>query len=267
LRVIRAGLEPPAIVFGYPKKENAMNARLRRGRGTVKSRLGLLILALALTAVAVGASGALAAGKAAHSTDACPAGSKRAVIGGKVQCLHAGQRCKSRYQAAYKRAGFTCTNGRLHKRATAPPPVQPPPTEPPPTPQPPPAPPAQPGHYHGLTSQLTTVDFDVSADGRGATNISTGQINQGCTPPGHISGGGIEGASRPIATDGTFVVNFDFQGTFSDGTAYSGNLNMTGHFSGSSASGTLSATLNFTDNGTAYACGSGQQTWTATRTG
>ena len=237
-----------------------MNARLRRGgRGIVAT--------LALTALAVASSGALAAGGAAHSTDACPAGSKRAVIGGTVKCLRAGQRCKPRYQAAYKRAGFTCTNGRLRKRAAAPPPVQPPPTEPPPTPQPPPAPPAQPGHYHGLTSQLTAVDLDVSADGRGATNISTGQINQGCTPPAHISGWGIEGASRPIANDGTFVINFDFQGTFSDGTAYSGNLSMTGHFSGSSVSGTLSATLNFTDNGTAYACGSGQQTWMATRTG
>jgi hypothetical protein len=249
-----------------------MNARLRGGRGTVKSPLGLLVVALALSAVAVGASGALAAGDVAHSTDACPAGSKRAVIGGKVKCLHAGQRCKSRYQAAYKRAGFTCTNGRLHKRVAAPPPVQPPPTQPPPTQPPPtqpppPALPAQPGHYHGLTSQLTTVDLDVSADGRGATNITTGQINQGCTPAAHISGGGIQGASRPIATDGTFVVNFDFQGTFSDGTAYSGNLSMTGQFSGSSVRGTLSATLNFTDNGTAYACGSGQQTWTATRTG
>jgi len=265
--VIRAGLEAPAIVCGHPKKEKPMNAHLRRGRGTVKSRLGLLIVALALTAVAAGASGALAAADAAHSTQACPAGSKRAVIGGKAKCLHAGQRCKSRYQAAYKRAGFTCTNGRLHKRVAAPPPVQPPPTEPPPAPQPPPAPPAQPGHYHGLTSQLTAVDFDVSADGRGATNITTGQINQGCNPAGHISGGGIQGASRPIATDGTFVVNFDFQGTFDDGTPYSGNLNMTGRFSGSSASGTLSATLNFADNGTAYACGSGQQTWTATRTG
>ena len=245
-----------------------MNARLRRGgSGEVKSRLGLLVVAaLAMSALAAAASGALAAGDAAHRTDACPAGSKRAVIGGKVKCLRAGQRCKPRYQAVYRRAGFTCANGRLHKRAAAPPPVQPPPTEPPPT-QPPPAPPAQPGHYHGLTSQLTTVDLDVSADGRGATNISTGQINQGCTPPAHISGGGIQGASRPIANDGTFVVNFDFQGSFSDGTPYSGNLNMTGHFSGSSVSGTLAATLNFTDNGTAYACGSGQQTWTAMRTG
>jgi len=231
----------------------------------MRSRLGLLIVvAVAMSVLVVEASGASAARD--HSTSACPAGSKRAVIGGKVQCLRTGQKCNSRYQAAYKRAGFTCTNGRLRKRAPAPPPTQPPP-EPPPAPQPPPAPPAQPGHYHGLTSQLTTVDLDVSADGRSATNITTGQVNQGCTPPGHISGGGIEGFGRPIANDGTFVIDFSFQGTFSDGTPYTGTLNMTGHFSGSSVSGTLAATLNFTDNGTPYACGSGQQTWTATRTG
>lgn len=230
----------------------------------MRSRLGLLIVvAIALSALVVQASGASAARD--HSAATCPAGSKRAVIGGKVQCLRAGQKCKSRYQAAYKRAGFTCTNGRLRKRVSAPPPTQPPPA-PPPAPQPPPAPPAQPGHYHGLTSQLTTVDLDVSADGLSATNISTGQVNQGCTPPGHISGGGITGFGRPIASDGTFLINVSFQGMFSDGTPYTGTLNMTGRFSGSSVSGTLAATLNFTDNGTAYSCGSGQQTWTATRT-
>src|SRR5262245_15627694 len=170
----------------------------------MRSRLGLLIVvAMAMSALVAAASGASAASD--HSTGTCPAGSKRAVIGGKVKCLSAGQKCKPRYQAAYKRAGFTCTNGRLRKRTPAPPPTQPPP-EPTPTPQPPPAPPAQPGHYHGLTSQLTTVDLDVSADGRSATNISTGQINQGCTPPGHISGGGISDFARPIASDGTFVI-------------------------------------------------------------
>jgi hypothetical protein len=210
---------------------------------------------------------AATAGAADSSAAACPAGSKRAVIGGKVVCLRAGQRCKARYQAAYKRKGFVCVAGRLRKRAVAPPP-SPPPTPPPPTPPPaPPPPPAQPGHYHGTDSQLVAIDLDVSSDGRAVT-VTTGQINQGCTPPGHIYGGGLNQAGPlAIASDGSFVIDSDFQGTFSDGTPYTGHFNLTGRFSGTSATGTLSANLSFTAGGTGYACGSGVQTWTATRTG
>lgn len=194
------------------------------------------------TASAVGADG---------SSQACPTGTTRAVIGGKVKCLRAGQTCKLRYQAAYKRKGFTCVKGRLRKNR-------------PPTPPPPPA---QPGHYHGTTSQLETIDMDVTSDGRTVTNIHTGQINQGCTPPGHLSGGGIQSATKMLGSDGSFVIDFDYSGSFSDGTPYSEHFNLTGRFSGASATGTLTVTMNFTANGTAYACGSGQQTWTATRTG
>jgi hypothetical protein len=214
--------------------------------------LGVLLCAAATTSTAGG------------SSSACPAGTKRAVIGGKVKCLKAGQRCQARYQAAYKRAGFTCVSGRLRKRT--PPPAPPPPVEPPPV-TPPPAPPAQPGHYHGTTSQLETIDMDVTSDGRTVTNIHTGQINQGCTPPGHLFGGGISMATRTLGSDGSFVVDFPASGSFSDGTQYTAHYNLTGRFSGSTATGTLTVTTNFTANGTAYSCGSGQQTWTATRTG
>jgi hypothetical protein len=220
-----------------------------------------------LVAVIVGAlvCAVSTVGTAGGSSQACPAGTKRAVLFGKVKCLKAGQRCKARYQAAYKRYGFTCVNGRLQKRTRKPPP--PPQPEPPPPPAPPPPPPAQPGHYHGTTSQLETVDLDVTSDGRTATNIKTGQINQGCTPPGHISGGGLGNATRTLASDGSFVIDFDYNGSFSDGTPYSGHFNMTGRFSGTTVAGTLSVTLNFTINGTGYRCGSGVQNWSATRTG
>lgn len=231
----------------------------------VRMRIGRQVLTAVI--VAVVACSLSAVGTAGGSTSAaCPAGSKRAVIGGKVKCLRAGQTCSARYQAAYKRYGFTCTNGHLRKRATPTPPPQPPPPPPPPAP-PPPAPPAQPGHYHGTTTQLQVIDFDVRSDGRAVTGLSTGQVNQGCTPPGHISGGGLTNASAGVLTDGTFSIDFDYQGTFSDGTPYNGHFNMAGRFSGTTATGTLSVTLNFTDNGTSYACGSGQQTWTASRTG
>jgi hypothetical protein len=207
-----------------------------------------------------------AVGTAGGSSAACPAGTKRAVIGGKVKCLKVGQRCSGRYQATYKRYGFTCVNGRLRKRTTTPPPPAPPQPEPPPTPAPPP-PPAQPGHYHGTDSQLETIDLDVSADGR-TLRFSTGQINQGCTPPGHIYGGGLTNAGPfAISTDGSFVIDGDYHGSFSDGTAYTGHFNMTGRFNAATASGTLSDSLSFTANGTGYRCGSGVQSWTATRTG
>jgi len=221
------------------------------GRSLVVVLLGVLVCAAAMTSTAGG------------SSSACPAGTKRAVIGGKVKCLKAGQRCQAKYQAAYRRAGFTCVSGRLRKPAK---PAQPPaPTPPTPTPTPP-APPAQPGHYHGTDSQLEVIDFDVTSDGRTVTNLTTGQINQGCTPPAHIFGGGIRATNVPVSSDGSFVVDFSFTGNFSDGTPYSGHDNITGRFSGATATGTLTSTLNFTANGTGYSCGSGQQTWTATRT-
>src|SRR3954452_4703989 len=121
-----------------------------------------LLFTLLLGALVCVASTASAANS---SPDACRAGTKRAVIGGKVKCLKAGQACQARYQSAYKRVGLTCVNGRLRKRPATPPP----PPAPPPTPPPPPAPPAQAGHYHGTTSQLETIDFDVNSDGTRVT--------------------------------------------------------------------------------------------------
>jgi len=218
-----------------------------------------LLVPVVLAALVCGVSTA----SAAHSSgDACRAGSKRAVIGGKVKCLRAGQACRTRYQSGYKKYGFTCVAGHLRKRTAPKPPPEPTPPPPPPTPAPPPA---QPGHYKGTSSQLTVVEFDVRSDGRAVTSLTTGQVNQGCTPPGHLFGGGLQDASTPVASDSSFVVAFDLSGSFSDGTPYSGHYNLTGHFSGATATGTISVTTNFTDNGTAYSCGSGVQTWTASR--
>jgi hypothetical protein len=231
-------------------------------KGSEMKRGGRLLVPLVLAAL-IGA--AATAGPAGSSAGACRAGTKRAVIGGKVKCLRSGQSCSGRYQAAYKKYGFTCVSGHLRKRTTT---TTPPPTPEPPAPPPsPPPPPAQPGHYHGTDSQNEVIDFDVTADGRGVVNLSTGQINEGCTPTAYIYGGNIRGASAPVSSDGAFVLDGPYQGKFNDGTSYSGHFNLTGHFSGTTATGTISDSLNFTSNGTAYSCGSGQQTWTATRTG
>jgi hypothetical protein len=238
---------------------------------------------LAAAAILVGTLSSIAAGMdtgsvspslASRGVAKCPPGSKRAVVGGKSKCLRTGQACARRYERAYKKYGFTCVNGRLRKRTAVPPPA----TTPAPTPTPPAPPPAPPtpapptvrtGHYHGLTSQLTTFDFDVTAGGTVVTNLVTGQINQGCNPPGvGLSQGNLNFGSStiPVSPDGRFVVEFDYQGMVDD-LPSTGHITVTGQFSGSSASGNLSKTSNFTYQGTAYSCGSGLQTWKADLTG
>jgi len=192
----------------------------------------------------------------------CPAGSKRAVIGGKVKCLRAGQKCVRRYRAAYKKHGFTCVNGRLRKRSSAPPP-QPP--SPPPAPPPPPALPATPGHYKGTTSQNEIIEFDVSADGTRVVALLTGQINEGCNPPAHLFGGNLHDGTASISADGSFKLDFDYTSSVG-GDPSNGHFTLTGKFSGASWTGTLEDKVSFTHEGTAYSCGSGTQTWTAART-
>ena len=57
------------------------------------------------TAKASGASGSAA----------CKGGSVSALVAGKKVCLKAGLKCKTRYEAIYKRKGFHCANRRLQK--------------------------------------------------------------------------------------------------------------------------------------------------------
>jgi hypothetical protein len=239
-----------------------------RGKGLIEIRIGRRLLFLLVTAaLVVGAATTVAAatvnvaGPEAR-TAACPAGSKRAVIGGKVKCLRAGQKCAARYRAAYKRYGFTCVKGHLRKRSVAPPPQ---PTPPPP-PAPPPPPPAQPGHYKGTTSQLEIIEFDVTADGSRVVALLTGQINEGCTPPAHLYGGNLHDGTASIAADGSFKIDLDYTSKVGDDPS-TGHFTLTGHFTGTMATGTLQDNVSFTNQGTAYSCGSGLQTWTASKTG
>src|SRR5256885_3638382 len=238
------------------------------GKGLVEIRVGRrFVFVLVTAAVVVGAATTVAAATVSVAGPravlaGCPAGSKRAVIGGQVKGLRAGQRCAARYRAAYKRHGFTCVTGHLNKRSVAPPP-QP---SPPPPPAPPPAPPAQPGHYKGTTSQLEIIEFDVIADGTRVVALLTGQINEGCTPPAHLYGGNLHDGSAPIASDGTFKIDLDYSSTVG-GDPSKGHFALTGKFSGSAFTGTLGDKGSFTNEGTAYACGSGLQTWTASKTG
>ncbi|MDX6402181.1 MAG: hypothetical protein QOF27_2787 [Gaiellaceae bacterium] len=234
-----------------------------------------LPLIVALSALVVGglsdvASGGLtaAAGRASApslSSVSCAKGSKRAVIGGKVKCLRSGQACAKRYQAAYRKYGFSCVSGHLKKLTPA---LPPPPPPLPPPPPPPPAPHGQPGHYKGLTSQITNFEFDVTADGNFVTHLVTGQINEGCSPGGSLYGGDLNfgEAKIPIATDGSFTIDDSYQSTVDENPS-TGHLTIVGHMSGSTATGTLSDNVSFSQDGTPFSCGSGLQTWTVTRTG
>jgi len=245
---------------------------LRRRLSKWRLQLALVVGTLVVGGLSSAASGALTIGAAqagsapTGAASSCKQGFTPAVIAGKAKCLKSGRACAKRYQKAYRKYGFNCVNGHLRKRAVPPAPPAPPPS--PPAPPPAPTPHAQPGHYKGLSSQLTNFEFDVTADGNFVTNLVTGQINEGCTPGGSLYGGDLNfGTSTiPIATDGSFTIDIPYEGKVDEDVS-TGHLTIIGHLSGNTATGTLSDTVSFTSDGTQYSCGSGLQTWTATRTG
>jgi hypothetical protein len=114
----------------------------------------------------------------------CARGTKPAVIGGNFKCLRVGQRCLTRYQGAYRRYSFHCTNGRLRRGTGLSVTPAPSPVTPPPPPAPTPA--AVDGHYKGKTSQNETFEFDIGGHGSLFNGLETGQINVGCTPQFNI---------------------------------------------------------------------------------
>ena len=132
----------------------------------------------------------------------------------------------------------------------------------------PPTPAYQPGHYAGKTSQNEDFAFDVSAAGSTVMNLASGQINESCTGF-NLYGGNLHatGNVASIASDGSFTIHSDSSGKFGDGTPYEDHLTITGHLSGSSATGTLLDNTSFTINGTPVSCTSNQQTWSVSRTG
>jgi hypothetical protein len=109
----------------------------------------------------------------------------------------------------------------------------------------------------------------VTSDGSFVTHLVTGQINEGCNPPGvTLAGGDLNfGTSTiPIAADGSFTIDTPYQSKVDEDPS-TGHLTIVGHLSAGTATGTLSDTVSFTHEGIQYSCGSGLQTWTATRTG
>jgi hypothetical protein len=219
----------------------------------------LVVSVVALVAVAAGTASPRTVPSA---RTACKAGTVSATVGGRHVCLAAGKKCKARYERIYKKKGFHCAAGRLHKvkPSTPPPPPLPPPAPPPP--------PAQAGHYKGTSSQLTDFEFDVTSDGSAVTHLVTGQINESCNLGATLYGGNLNSGSGtiPIDPSGSFKLDATISGTVGSDPSMD-HLVITGNFSGATASGTLLVTTSFTDQGTAYSCTSNPQTWTATRVG
>src|SRR5438034_383135 len=79
-----------------------------------------------------------------------------------------------------------------------------------------------------------------------------------------VIGGNLHDGTAAIAADGTFKLDFDYTSSVG-GDPSKGHFTLTGKFSGGSWTGTLEDKVSFTDEGTAYSCGSGTQTWTASK--
>jgi hypothetical protein len=168
--------------------------------------------------------------------------------------------------SAIKRAGKKVTTLGRSRRITIswsnPAPVTPPPTTPPA-----PAPAAAPGHYAGKTADNELFAFDITSDGVGLTNLQTGQLNESCDPPAYLSGGNINTKGPfPVALDGSFTITLQGSTTVS-GNAGNYKTVITGRVSGGIASGTYRDDTSFTANGQGYSCTTGNQTWTASKTG
>jgi len=108
-------------------------------------------------------------------------------------------------------------------------------------------------------------NFDVSADGKSVLNLQTGQVNESCTPPAHISGGNLTSPGpHAIAADGSFSISVTLPITINNSTG-SRKITITGRFTGSTATGTIRTDTTFTLDGTGFTCNSGDQTWSATK--
>ena len=151
------------------------------------------------------------------------------------------------------------------KGITEPGPTPQPPPPPPPPPAPPPPPPATPvtpGNYQGLLDG-NFVFLTILPD-RTVTGFRSNYLREDCNDNLYIYGTLDWGASRfPIAADGTFSVSSSGTGTVDDEPATFTDA-VTGRIDGTTVTGTVTGTAEFTYDGTHYRCSSGTKTYTAT---
>ena len=166
-----------------------------------------------------------------------------------------------------KRIGTRITTLGRSKRITvswsqpAPPPA--------PTPPAPPPPAATPGHFTGtIGNAQSPINFDIGGDGLSLANWSTGEIDESCDPSTYtFAFSGLHaGGPFPVAQDGSFTITGSASNLSPPLTAYS--VRFTGKITGSTASEILHVESSYTiGDGTQLNCTSGDQPWTATKTG
>ncbi len=141
--------------------------------------------------------------------------------------------------------------------------TQPPTTQPPPSsPPPPPSTPVTPGSYKGLLDG-NFVFFEITSD-RYVTGFRSNYLREDCNNDVYIYGTLDWGTSRfPIAADGTFSVSGTGTGTV-DNLPATFTDSVTGKVDGTTVTGTVTGTADFTDQGARYICSSGARNYTAT---
>jgi hypothetical protein len=158
----------------------------------------------------------------------------------------------------------------LRKNVDVEPPAE---ADPAPEPAPEPAPPpaavaASPGSYKGATSVGNYVFFDVT-DARTVVGFRVNDFRRVCDGPMTIYGGLDLGTAARFAVqpDGGFAIQYHWDKGWAVDPSIpaKGEVNITGHVQGSSASGTAYVSIEFDYQGRHWRCATEQQTWTATR--
>jgi hypothetical protein len=140
-----------------------------------------------------------------------------------------------------------------------------PPLAPPPPPPPPSA--ATPGHFAGtIGNAQSPIAFDIGPDALSLRNLVTGEIDESCDPATYTFWfTGIHGPGPyPVAADGSF--NHTSSGGDPSSTTYV--IKFSGRVTGGTASGILHVESSYLmTDGNRLNCSSGDQPWTATKTG
>jgi hypothetical protein len=118
------------------------------------------------------------------------------------------------------------------------------------------------GNYQGLLDG-NFVFFTILSD-RTVTGFRSNYLRENCNDNLYIYGTIDWGTSRfKIATDGTFSASSTGAGTVDDEPATFTD-SVTGRVEGTTVTGTVTGSAEFTYDGTLYRCSSGAKTYTAT---
>jgi hypothetical protein len=106
------------------------------------------------------------------------------------------------------------------------------------------------------------VFFDVSAD-RTVSGFRSNYFREDCDRGGYVYGAVEWGPTHyPIDSSGSFAFSATTRGTVNDSPATFVD-EVTGHFDGTNATGTVTGSSEFDLDGTHYKCTSGRKPWTA----